>query len=132
MKMTRFFIQRPLLFWSLMVAILVAGVLSFIQMPKLEDPAISLKQAMVVVPWPGASAHDMELKVAQTMEDELWALPNVKKIKTECQNGSAMFTVEFQMTVLNRDIEQHFDLLRRKVNDVAFRMHEVYDVRILM
>lgn len=23
------------------------------------------------------------------------------------------------MTVLNRDIEQHFDLLRRKVNDVA-------------
>ena len=65
MKMTRFFIQRPLLFWSLMVAILVAGVLSFIQMPKLEDPAISLKQAMVVVPWPGASAHDMELKVAQ-------------------------------------------------------------------
>ncbi len=122
MKMTRFFIQRPLLFWSLMVAILVAGVLSFIQMPKLEDPAISLKQAMVVVPWPGASAHDMELKVAQTMEDELRALPNVKKIKTECQNGSAMFTVEFQMTVLNRDIEQHFDLLRRKVNDVAFRL----------
>lgn len=122
MKMTRFFIQRPLLFWSLMVAILVAGVLSFIQMPKLEDPAISLKQAMVVVPWPGASAHDMELKVAQTMEDELRALPNVKKIKTECQNGSAMFTVEFQMTVLNRDIEQHFDLLRRKVNDVASRL----------
>ena len=122
MKMTRFFIQRPLLFWSLMVAILVAGVLSFIQMPKLEDPAISLKQAMVVVPWPGASAHDMELKVAQTMEDELRALPNVKKIKTECQNGSAMLTVEFQMTVLNRDIEQHFDLLRRKVNDVASRL----------
>lgn len=122
MKMTRFFIQRPLLFWSLMVAILVAGVVSFIQMPKLEDPAISLKQAMVVVPWPGASAHDVELKVAQTMEDELRALPNVKKIKTECQNGSAMFTVEFQMTVLNRDIEQHFDLLRRKVNDVASRL----------
>lgn len=122
MKMTRFFMQRPLLFWSLMVAILVAGVLSFIQMPKLEDPAVSLKQAMVVVPWPGASAHDMELKVAQTMEDELRALPDVKKINTECQNGSATFTVEFQMTVLNRDMEQHFDLLRRKVNDVASRL----------
>ena len=122
MKMTRFFMQRPLLFWSLMVAILVAGVLSFIQMPKLEDPAVSPKQAMVVVVWPGASAHDMELKVAQTMEDELRALPNVKKIKTECQNGSAIFTVELQMTVLNRDIEQHFDLLRRKVNDVASRL----------
>ena len=33
-----------------------------------------------------------------------------------------MFTVEFQMTVLNRDLEQHFDLLRRKVNDAAMRL----------
>ena len=122
MKITRFFMQWPVLFWSSMVAILIAGVLSFIQMPKLEDPAVSIKQAMVVVPWPGASAHEMELKVARMMEDELRALPNVKKVRTECRNGSAMFTVEFQMTVLNRDLEQHFDLLRRKVNDAVARL----------
>ena len=119
MKMTEFFMRRPVLFWSRMAAILVAGVLAFVQMPKLEDPAVSAKQAMVVVAWPGASAHEMELKVAQIMEDELRALPNVKKVKTECQNGSVMFTVEFQMTVLEKELEQHFDLLRRKVNDAA-------------
>lgn len=122
MKMTEFFIRRPVLFWSLIAAILIAGVLAFVQIPKLEDPAVSAKQAMVVVLWPGASAHEMELKVAQMMEDELRALPNVKKVKTECQNGSSIFTVEFQMTVLNRDLEQHFDLLRRKVNDASLRL----------
>lgn len=122
MKMTEFFMRRPVLFWSLMVAIIIAGVLSFVQMPKLEDPAVSAKQAMVVVSWPGASAHEMELKVAQLMEDELRALPNVKKVRSECQNSAALFTVEFQMTVLNRDLEQHFDLLRRKVNDAASRL----------
>lgn len=122
MKMTEFFMRRPVLFWSLMAAILIAGVLAFVQMPKLEDPAVSAKQAMVVVAWPGAGAHEMELKVAQIMEDELRALPNVKKVKTECQNGSAMFTVEFQMTVLEKELEQHFDLLRRKVNDAASRL----------
>lgn len=122
MKMTEFFMRRPVLFWSLMAAILIAGVLAFVQMPKLEDPAVSAKQAMVVVAWPGANAHEMELKVAQIMEDELRALPNVKKVKTECQNGSAMFTVEFQMTVLEKELEQHFDLLRRKVNDAASRL----------
>ena len=122
MKMTKYFIQRPILFWSLVVAVLIAGTLSFIQMPKLEDPAVSAKQARVVVPYPGASAHDVELKVAQYMEDELRALPNVDKIKTECQNGMAIFTVEFKMTVLNKDLEQHFDLLRRKVNDAAIRL----------
>ena len=49
MKMTEFFMRRPVLFWSLMAAILIAGVLAFVQMPKLEDPAVSAKQAMVVV-----------------------------------------------------------------------------------
>ncbi|MDD6211272.1 MAG: efflux RND transporter permease subunit [Bacteroidales bacterium] len=128
MKLTEFFIRRPTLFWSLMAGILIAGVLSFLQMPKLEDPAIAVKQAMVVVPYPGASAHEVELKVAQVMEDELRALPNVKKIKTECQSGSAMFTVEFQTTVLMKDLEQHFDLLRRKVSDARMKLpQDCYD-----
>ena len=50
MKLTEFFVKRPTLFWSLMIGILIAGVRSFLQMPKLEDPAISVKQAMVIVP----------------------------------------------------------------------------------
>lgn len=114
--------NRPVLFWSFMAAIIIAGVLAFVQMPKLEDPAVSAKQAMVVVACPGASAYEMEQNVALLLEDELRALPNVNKIKAECQNGMALFTVEFQMTVLNRDLEQHFDLLRRKVHDVSGRL----------
>ena len=43
MRMTEFFMRRPVLFWSLMGAILVAGVLSFLYMPKLEDPAVAVK-----------------------------------------------------------------------------------------
>ena len=122
MKVTEYFMKRPMLFWSFVTAIIIAGILSFIQMPKLEDPAVSAKQAMVIVPYPGASAHEVELKVALMMEDELRALPNVNKIKTECRNGMAMFTVEFQMTVLTKDLEQHFDLMRRKVNDASSRL----------
>ena len=122
MKITEFFMRRPTLFWSLAVFVILAGVLSFIQMPKLEDPAVAVKQAMVVVPYPGAGAHQVELEVAQLMEDELRNLPDVKKIKSECKNGMAMLTVEFRMTVLLEDLEQHFDLLRRKVNDLKPRL----------
>ena len=49
MKMTEFFMRRPILFWSFIAAILIAGILSFLQMPKLEDPAVSAKQARVVI-----------------------------------------------------------------------------------
>ena len=117
MKATEFFMRRPTVFWSLMAGILIAGVIAFMQMPKLEDPVVAVKQAMVVVPYPGATAHEVELEVAQVMEDALRTLPDVKKIKTECGAGTAMLTVEFYMTVSIDDLEQHFDLLRRKVND---------------
>ena len=118
MKVTEFFMRRPTLFWSLMAGIIVAGVIAFTQMPKLEDPAVSVKQAMVVVPYPGASAHEVELDVALKMEDALRTLPDVKKIKAECHDGQAMFTVEFLLSVPLDELEQRFDLLRRKVNDL--------------
>lgn len=114
--------KRPVLFWSLMVGILIAGVLSFVQMPKLEDPAVAGKQAMVIVPYSGATAHEVELKVAQVMEEELRTLPKVKKIKSECQPNMVMITVEYDWTVLMKDLEQYFDLLRRKVNDVKGKL----------
>lgn len=105
-----------------MVGILVAGVIAYVQMPKLEDPVVAVKQATVVVPYPGASAHEIELNVAQLMEDELRALPDVRKVKSECQNGMATISIEFYMTVPLTEIEQHFDLIRRKVNDVSSRL----------
>ena len=116
-RITRFFVERPTLFWSVVVAILIAGFVTFMQMPKLEDPAVCAKQAQVVLVYPGASAHQVELKAAQVVEDKLRTLPNVNEIRTECQNGMAIITVEFAMTVLNEDLEQHFDLLRRKASE---------------
>ena len=117
-QISRYFVERPTLFWSFVVGILVAGVFSFMQMPKLEDPAVCGKQAMVVAMYPGASAHQVELKVAQKLEDQLRTLPDVHEIRTECLSGVAMSTIEFEMTVLNEKLEEHFDLLRRKVGDV--------------
>ncbi|MBO4332449.1 MAG: efflux RND transporter permease subunit [Paludibacteraceae bacterium] len=128
MKITKFLMGRPVLFWSLIVGIIIAGVLSFIQMPKLEDPAVAGKQAMVVIPYMGATAHEVELKVAQLMEEELRTLPKVRKIKSECKPGMAMITVEFEWTLLMKDLEQSFDLLRRKVNDAKGRLpQDCYD-----
>lgn len=119
---TEYFMKRPTLFWSLMAALLIAGALAFVQMPKLEDPVVGTKQAMVVIVYPGATAHEVELQAAQVMEDELRTIPNVKKINSECSKGMAQITVEFQETVLMTEIEQHFDQLRRKVSGAVSKL----------
>lgn len=117
MRITKFLIERPTLFWSLLVGIVIAGVIAFRGMPKLEDPAVAVKQAMVIVPCMGASAHDIELKVAQPMEDVLRTLPSVRRLKSTCMQGMAQITVEYSLETEMSELEQNFDLLRRKVND---------------
>ncbi|MDE7141862.1 MAG: efflux RND transporter permease subunit, partial [Muribaculaceae bacterium] len=121
-RITKFFMQRRTLFWALMAGILMMGVLSYLRMPKLEDPAIAVKQASVVLIYPGADAHQVETEAAQPVEDALRTLPDIKKIKTECRPGQAMINVEFVMELPVEELEQRFDLVRRKASDVAMTL----------
>lgn len=123
--LTEFFVRRPIIFWSFVASIIFLGIFSFINMPKLEDPAVAVKQASVVLVYPGATAHEVELKAVQVMEDELRTLPDIKNLKSQCQAGMAMITVEFDDGVRMSEMEQHFDQLRRKANDVQRSCHRV-------
>lgn len=118
-KVTKFFMQRPTLFWSCMIGIIVLGILGYVNMPKLEDPAVPVKQVSVVAIYPGADSHTIELDVVQPLEDALRTLPHLRKIKSECRPGQAMLNVEFLMETPLEELEQHFDLVRRKVNDAS-------------
>ena len=119
MKLSKYFIKRPTLFWSLMVAIILGGIYSYSKMPKLEDPEISIKQANVVVLYPGASAHEVELEAVSVLEEALRSMPEVNYISSESSNGMGLVTVEMKMTVPESQVQQYWDLLRRKVNDVS-------------
>ena len=59
--LTELFVKRPTIFWSFVVGILFMGIFSYIKMPKLEDPAVAVKQASVVLVYPGATAHEVDL-----------------------------------------------------------------------
>ena len=117
-SLVKFFMTRRTLFWSAIIIILLAGVLFFLKMPKLEDPAIAVKQSTVVVIYPGADSEIIERDVVTLLEDQLRALPNIKKLKSDVRRGQAVIGVEYQLDVPVEDMEQYFDLLRRKVNDI--------------
>ncbi|MDE6485846.1 MAG: efflux RND transporter permease subunit [Duncaniella sp.] len=116
-RFTEFFMRRSTLFWSAMVMILLAGVLFFTRMPKLEDPAVVPKQASVMILYPGADAETIERDAVTLLEDRLRTLPDVKKIKSDVRAGQALISVEFEFDVPVEEIEQYFDQVRRKVSD---------------
>lgn len=121
-RLTKFFMERRTLFWSLITGLLVIGILSYMRMPKLEDPSVPIKQVSVVAIYPGADEETVELDVAIPIEDVMRTVPDVDKIKTDVQNGQAIVTVEFVKETPKADVEQHFDIVRRRISDLASRL----------
>ncbi len=103
-----------------LVAILIfGGALSYYGMSKLEDPAIKVKQAMVVTVYPGASPYEVELQLTDKIERALLSMKGVDEVLSSSYSDLSIIQVNMLTTVPDDELEQSWDLLRRKVNDVA-------------
>lgn len=101
----------------IIAVLIIGGFVSYLDMSKLEDPAIKVRQAMIVTTYPGASAHQVELEVTDKLEKAIREIPDVDNVQSQSMNDMSIITVELQTTT--KDIEQVWDLLRRKVNNTV-------------
>ena len=99
----------------LVLCIIIGGIFSYNSMSKLEDPALKVKQAMVVTTYPGASAHQVELEVTDPIEKAVREMSTVDNVQSSSFADLSLITVELQTTVPNDGVEQEWDMLRRKV-----------------
>ena len=74
----------------LIAVLLVGGILSCYEMSKLEDPEIKVKLAMVVTPYPGASAHQVELEVTDVLEKSIRNMGHVDNIESYSMNDLSL------------------------------------------
>lgn len=118
MNLSVFALKNKPLIQFLIAVLLIGGVLAFQSMSKLEDPEIKVKQAMVVTVYPGASAHEVELEVTDLMEKAIRSMDNVENIDSRSVNDMSQITVELSRTLNEKQIQQAWDMLRRKVSDV--------------
>ena len=102
----------------LIAILVVGGALAFYDMSKLEDPEIKVKEAVVVTPYPGASPHQVELEVTDLLEKSIRSMKNVEKVKSRSMNDLSMISVELSKLVPDDEVDQNWDVLRRKVADV--------------
>ena len=98
----------------LIAVMVVGGLLAFYNMSKLEDPEIRVKQAMILTVYPGASAHQVELEVTDVLEKNIRLMKNVDNIQSRSMNDMSLIQVELATTVPDGELEQEWDLLRRK------------------
>ena len=106
----------------LVVVLVVGGLLSYGSMSKLEDPAIKVKQAIVVTTYPGASAHQVELEVTDPLEKSIREMSSIDNIQSQSYADLSLITVELLTTVPDENVEQQWDMLRRKVANVQSKL----------
>ncbi|MDR1408654.1 MAG: efflux RND transporter permease subunit [Tannerella sp.] len=112
------------LIYFLIFVLMAGGAMSFYSMSKLEDPEIKVKQAMVVTTYPGASAHQVELEVTDALEKSIRTMKDIEFVQSRSMNDVSMITVQLSTLVGNDDVEQLWDMLRRKVSDVQAHLPE--------
>lgn len=112
-------LQNKNLVGFFVACLVVGGIISYNSMPKLEDPAIKVKQAMVVTVYPGASAHEVELEVTDKIEKSIREMPGLDNVQSQSMADMSLITVELKTTVPDEDVEQQWDMLRRKVTNAA-------------
>jgi multidrug efflux pump subunit AcrB len=103
----------------MVVALLtLGGIYSFGKLGRLEDPAFTIKQAMILVNYPGASALEVEEELTLPLENALQQMPALDNVTSTSSNGLAQIMVEMKSTYRKAQLAQIWDEMRRKISDL--------------
>lgn len=128
MKISDFAVKNYQFTLVIFLMTVAVGLTTFLNMPRSEDPVIDSPQFPVIVIYPGASPEDMEELVVDPLEEAIYALESIKRIKTEIKDGVAVMVVEYNY---NEDVDEKYQELVREVNAVRPELPEnIFSIKI--
>ena len=117
MNIAQFFIERRVITLVLTVVLLGAGVQAYQGMSRLEDPEFTIKEALVITPYPGASAAEVEEEVSDELEKAVQNMGQLREVESKSDRGLSTITVTIKDKYDRHTLPQVWDELRRKVGD---------------
>ena len=88
------------------------GVLSFLNMPRYEDPSLNFPIFNVVAVYPGTNPQDMEELVVNPLEEQINEMEDLTELKSQIRDGLAIINVEGSY---DADVDELFDEVNEKV-----------------
>ncbi len=118
MNLAEVAIQKSTVTWFMTALLVFGGALSYMGLGRLEDPDFTIKQAVVVTPYPGATPLQVEEEVTDAIETEIQKMGELKLLESISREGVSLITVEIQDQYGKAELPAVWELLRRKVGDV--------------
>lgn len=119
MDVARFSIVNPIYTWIVILMCLLGGIWGFSSLGRLEDPAFTIKVAIVVTQYPGASAEEVATEVSEPIESAIQKMGEVKLIETMNQPGLSWITVEMEDHYDGSELPSIWTKLRNRVSEAA-------------
>ena len=96
MNLAEWSIRKSLITWVMTILFLVVGWSSYQQLSRLEDPEFTIKEAVIITPYPGASADEVEEEVTNIIEKAAQQLGQLKRVESRSSRGLSSVKVTMQ------------------------------------
>ena len=110
--MYRFFINRPVTTWMLMIAFVVLGYYSYKNIPVDRLPDVDFPVVSIVTSYPGANPYTVDTTVTRVIEEELAGVNGIDTIVSKSFTGLSRVTVIF-------NLEKDIDIAAQEVRDAV-------------
>ncbi len=102
---------------AIFVIIALGGVMTFLNIPKDEDPDFTIRVALVATQFPGAAPQRVEELVTDKLEEKIREMDGIKNVRSQSMTGVSLIEVEFLDSI--KDMAPYWQKLRNKVTDAA-------------
>ncbi len=114
MNITQTAIERNRVTFVILFAALLAGLMAYQGMPRAEDPGFTIRTAMVLTYFPGASPERVEMLITDKLERAIQEMPEIDFIQSESRSGVSIIFINIQQSY--KKMRPIWDSLRRKVD----------------
>ena len=118
MNLAKIAIEKKAVSYFITFLLVVGGLASFFSLGQLEDPDFSVKTAVIVTQYPGASAAEVELEVTDRIEIALQQLKTIDYLRSFSAPGYSQIWVNIKTQYWSDKLPQIWDDMRRKVREV--------------
>ena len=119
MNIAELSIKKSVITWTITVVMLVLGYLSYMDLPRLEDPEFAIKNAVIITPYPGASPAEVEEEVTELIEKACQELGQLERVESYSARGLSTVKLEIKDRYDLKALPAVWDELRRKILDVT-------------
>ncbi|RSZ61003.1 efflux RND transporter permease subunit [Massilia atriviolacea] len=103
----------------LIVALLLGGVISYMNLGQDEDPPFTFRVMVVRAIWPGATAVQMAEQVTDKLEKKLQETPYIDKIKSYSKPGETIIILQLRESTPPRETANSWYQVRKKIGDIG-------------